>query len=92
MTDIELDEYEGLCLKKERTPEFFKTARKLSDFIHALPLDTPTNDRLVKMMIEHVEEAEAGALAQGLKMGMDFAIWDAAHPEEAQASTVNLPS
>ena len=68
---------------KERTEKFFQIARELSDFIKGLPLDQPTNDRLVKMMIEQVEEAERGAFIQGFKMGRDFAIWDSEHPEEA---------
>ena len=60
----------------ERTERFFQIARQLSDYIKCLPLDQPTNDHLVQMMIEQVEEAEHGAFIQGFKMGMDFALWD----------------
>lgn len=60
--------------EKERTEKFFQIARELSDFIKALPLDQPTNDRLVKLMIAQVEEAEHGAFTQGFGLGMDFAI------------------
>ena len=78
--------------QKERTEKFFQIARELSDFIKGLPLDQPTNDRLVKMMIEQVEEAERGAFIQGCKMGRDYAIWDSGHPEESQEGSENLPS
>lgn len=78
--------------QKERTEKFFQTARQLSDFIKGLPLDQPTNDRLVKLMIEQVEEAEHGAFIQGFKMGRDFVIWDSDHQEESQEGGENLPS
>lgn len=70
--------------EKERTEKFYQIARELSDFIKALPLDQPTNDHLVKLMIEQVEEAEHGAFIQGLKMGRDFAIWDSENGEGVQ--------
>ena len=93
MTDIEIKGSEDvLGIVKERTEKFFQIARQLSDFIKGLPLDQPTNDRLVKMMIEQVEEAERGAFIQGCKMGRDYAIWDSGHPEESQEGSENLPS
>lgn len=57
----------------ERTADFFNTAQQLSEFIHGLPLDQPTNDRLVAMMVEHVQQAEKGAFFHGFRMGIDFA-------------------
>lgn len=78
--------------QKERTEKFFQIAKQLSDFIKGLPLDQPTNDRLVKLMIEQVEEAERGAFIQGFKMGRDFAIWDSEHPEEVPEGGEILPS
>ncbi|MDY4508040.1 MAG: hypothetical protein SPD95_04890 [Candidatus Faecousia sp.] len=78
--------------QKERTEKFFQIAKQLSDFIKSLPLDQSTNDRLVKLMIEQVEEAEHGSFIQGFKMGRDFAIWDSEHPEEAPEGGEILPS
>ena len=78
--------------QKERTENFFQIAKQLSNFIKGLPLDQPTNDRFVKMMIEQVEEAERGAFIQGFKMGRDYAIWDPDHPEESHGGSENLPS
>lgn len=77
MADNEINVFIDLPIAQiERTEKFFQIARQLSDFIKGLPLDQPTNDRLVQMMIEQVEEAEHGAFIQGFKMGRDFAIWD----------------
>ena len=49
MTDYEMNEYEGIQI--ERTGGFTQKAKQLSDFVAALPLDTQTNDRLVKLMV-----------------------------------------
>lgn len=93
MTDIEIKGPEDvLGIVKERTEKWFQIARKLSDFIKGLPLDQPTNDRLVKMMIEQVEEAELGAFIQGFKMGREFAEYEASHPEGAPEGCTNLLS
>lgn len=57
----------------ERTPDFFQTARQLSDCIKALPLDQPANDRLIALMIDQVQQAEKGAFAHGFRMGVEYA-------------------
>lgn len=75
--------------QKERTEKFFQTARQLSDFIKGLPLDQPANDRLVKLMIEQVEEAEHGAFIQGFKMGRGFAEYETSRQEEPPEDNVN---
>lgn len=56
----------------ERTPEFFKTAHAVSDFLKALPLSRPDNDKLIELMIRNVNEAEQGAFNQGFRMGAEF--------------------
>lgn len=60
----------------ERTADFFDSAQQLSEFIHGLPLDQPTNDRLVALMVEQVQQAEKGAFSHGFRMGMDYAEWE----------------
>lgn len=93
MTDIAIKGSEDvLGIVEERTEKFFQIARQLSDFIKGLPLDQPTNDHLVKMMIEQVEEAEFGAFIQGFKMGREFAEYEAGHPEGAPEGCRNLLS
>ena len=57
-----------------RTPEFFQAAQTLSDFIKDLPIDQPTNDQLVALMVEQVKVAEHDALLQGFEMGVLFAL------------------
>lgn len=63
---------EGNAIAIERTPDFFMVAQQLSEFIYGLPLDQPTNDRLVALMVDQVQQAEKGAFAHGFRMGMIF--------------------
>ena len=60
----------------ERTVDFSDAAQQLSEFIYGLPLDQPTNDRLVALMVYQVQQAEKGAFFHGFRMGMDFAEWE----------------
>lgn len=73
--NIELNtihDIEGAAIAIERTPDFFQVAQQLSEFIHGLPLDQPTNDRLVALVVDQVQQAESGAFAHGFRMGMNF--------------------
>ena len=67
-----IHDIEGTAIAIERTPDFFQVAQQLSEFIHGLPLDQPTNDRLVALMVDQVQQAERGAFAHGFRLGMDF--------------------
>lgn len=61
-----------ICIN--RSPEFFQATQMLSDFIKDLPIDQPTNDQLVALMVEQVKVAEHDALLQGFEMGVLFAL------------------
>lgn len=67
-----IHDIEGAAIAIERTPDFFQVAQQLSEFIHGLPLDQPTNDWLVALMVNQVQQAESGAFAHGFRLGMDF--------------------
>jgi len=69
---------EEYAIKMERTEDYYKAARELSDYIKALPLPQPENDALVELIHAHVHHASAGALAQGFRMGMEFQKWNRA--------------
>ncbi len=71
--DFNMDD---VAIKIERTPEFLQAAQLLSDFIRGLPIDQPTNDRLVAMMVDQVQQAEKGAFVQGLRMGKQYSSWE----------------
>ena len=71
MMDIGLDT-DGSSIAIERTPDFFQMAQQLSEFVRSLPLDQPTNDRLVALMVDQVQQAEKGAFVHGYRMGMEF--------------------
>ena len=68
----DIEDLQGAAIAVERTPDFFQVAQQLSDFIKELPLDQPTNDRLIALMVEQVHQAEEGAFSQGFRMGCEF--------------------
>lgn len=76
--------FENEAITIERTPGFFQAARQLSDYIKDLPLDQPTNDQLVALMIDQVNQAEKGAFAHGFRVGVEFAGCEAVHEKDVQ--------
>ncbi|MGN0641249.1 MAG: hypothetical protein ACI4JT_09915 [Oscillospiraceae bacterium] len=42
-----------------------ETAQTLTDYIHTLPLTAEQNNELVRLILEHVTEAEKGAFVGG---------------------------
>lgn len=57
---------DGDTLKIERNNDTKKSAQELSTYIHALNLTAEQNNRLIALIIEHVQDAERGAFAAGL--------------------------
>ena len=55
---IEFPNIEDLQIQMERTEDFYKAARALSDYLKPLPLSQPENDALIELMIRQVETAE----------------------------------
>lgn len=76
--------FENEAITIERTPDFFQAARQLSDYVKALPLDQPTNDQLVALMIDQVNQAEKGAFAHGFRMGVECAGCETGHTKDVQ--------
>ena len=72
------NEEEGILI--ERSPEFYRIAKQLSEHIDRLPLSVPDNDKLVGLMIQQVAEAERAAFNQGLRMGVEFSDWETNQP------------
>lgn len=46
----------------------------------------------MKLMVEQVKEAELGAFAQGLRIGHEYAEYEASRPKENPVNTGTLPS
>ena len=57
-------------LEIERTPEFFETAKKLSEFVDKLDLSTKKNNELVRLMVAQTEAAERSGFAHGVRVGI----------------------
>ncbi len=81
---------EGYAIAIERTPDFFQVARQLSEYIHSLSLDQPTNDQLVALMVDQVQQAERGPFAHGFRMGMEFERHEQ-HPDIPRRAADKLP-
>lgn len=60
------------CFAVERNEAFFDTAKKVSEYLKSLPLTTEQNDRLVELMINHVNAAEKSGFDFGVKLTKDM--------------------
>ena len=56
----------------ERNEAFFDTAKKVSEYLKSLPLTTEQNDRLVELMVNHVNAAERSGFDFGVKLTKDM--------------------
>ena len=85
---IEFPDIEDLQIQMERTEDFYKAARVLSDYLKPLPLSQSENDILVELIIRQVETAEQGAFIQGFHMGRDYANSVEKHDDSTEGQTV----
>ncbi len=69
---INFPDFDNLYIEIEHTEAFIQTAKELSAYLKALPLNNVDNDKLVELMIKHVKEAEQGAFLQGFSIGYEF--------------------
>lgn len=68
----EPQENEDEHIQIEYSPEFYKTAKELSDHIHSLPIGQPENDRLIQLILNHVTTAAQETFDQAFRMGVEF--------------------
>ena len=85
---IEFPDIEDLQIQMERTEDFYKAARVLSDYLKPLPLSQSENDILVELIIRQVETAEQGAFVQGFHMGKDYANIVEKHDDSTEGQNV----
>ena len=85
---IEFPNIEDLQIQMERTEDFYKAARALSDYLKPLPLSQSENDILVELIIRQVETAEQGAFIQGFHMGRDYANIVEKHGDSTEGQNV----
>lgn len=60
-----------LTIEIERTQEFYKTAKILSEYIIELPLSHEDNDKLIALIADHVNAGERGGFYHGIKIGLE---------------------
>ena len=54
-----------LYISASRTPEFFTAAQAVSDYLNGLPLTGEQNNKLVELMVAHVQAAERSGFYAG---------------------------
>ena len=69
-------------IKIHRGPEFLATAKAVSEYMGLLHLPNTQNNRLVRLMVDHVLAAERNGFSQGLDMGVKLGKWLAENPED----------
>lgn len=69
-----------------RNARTMETARTLTDYIHTLPLTAEQNNELVRLILEHVTEAEKGAFVGGTVWIMRATVADEAEEQEQEAA------
>lgn len=57
----------------DNSNEYLDTAKELSDYIKSLPLSVDQNDKLVSMILKHVEVARNDSFKQGIEFMFDTA-------------------
>ena len=60
------------AIEVERTATFFMIARELSNYLNTLPLTAEAHNKLIELIIDQVQAAEAGAFTQGVKIGAEY--------------------
>lgn len=78
----------------QRTPEFYDTAKQVSDLINDLHLPKEQNDRLIAALVVHVNAAEDSGFRFGFGLGLDYSRYEAAHKDDSmfQNNTPHLVS
>lgn len=57
----------------DNSNEYLDTAKELSDYIKSLPLSLDQNDKLINMILKHVEVARNDLFKQGIEFMFDIA-------------------
>lgn len=57
----------------DNSNEYLDTAKELSDYIKLLPLSLDQNDKLINMILKHVEVARNDSFKQGIEFMFDTA-------------------
>ena len=63
---------EGITLEIERSEEFYKKAKELSDFVQSLPLSSSDNQKLIELMVNQTLAAEKSGFDFGVKLSKDM--------------------
>ena len=63
---------EEMTIEIKRSSEFKKNAKKVGEHINSLNLQADDHNKLIDLIIEQVQEAEATAFIQGFKTGVDM--------------------
>ena len=71
------EDLDDIAIAAERSPEFFDIGRKLDALLKTLPIDANTHNAMTALIIDQVQAGEKAAFLQGVKVGKEFAEYDA---------------
>lgn len=57
----------------EHTEEFLVLEKNLSEFVKDLPISNDDSDKLIKLMLAQIQQAEKDSFEQGFGMGLQIA-------------------
>lgn len=71
--DFPLKDMVRVYIKIKHTEDFFVLAKNLREFVEGLPISNDDNDKLIKLILEQIQQTEKDSFLQGFEMGLEFA-------------------
>ena len=66
------EDMNNACIAIQRSPEFIQKAKAVSDYLEALHIPNAQHNELVRLLVDHVQEAERNAFMQGCSLGVNL--------------------
>lgn len=71
--DFPLIDMVRVYIKIKHTEDFLELAKNLREFIKGLPISNEDNDKLIKLILVQIQQAEKDSFLQGFEMGLELA-------------------
>ena len=59
-------------IELRKSEEMLRTAKRVSDYLSGLPLTVEQNDRLVALMLEHMQATHRSGFAEGVRFMLEL--------------------
>ena len=71
--DFPLKDMVRVYITIKHTEDFLELAKDLRELVKGLPISNDDNEKLIKLMLEQIQQAEKDSFLQGFEMGLEFA-------------------